>query len=56
MPRINLQSALAEKEERDGDLCKTCTAVPDEEWEPYCIHCGMYWKEVDEGLWDEAWA
>ena len=52
MPRINLQEATAEVEERRRDLCE-CGAAADPEWEPYCMHCGSYLKDVAEGLIDD---
>lgn len=53
MPRINLQDATAEAEERAGDLCVSCSAAAVDEWEPHCMHCGMYWKDVRDGMFDE---
>ncbi|WP_425099149.1 hypothetical protein [Tropicibacter sp. S64] len=50
MPRVDLRSAIAEKEERDGDICRSCSASADPEWEPYCFQCGSYWRDVDDGL------
>jgi hypothetical protein len=54
MPKVDLREAMAENEEREGDLCRTCSAAAEEPWEPYCASCATYWKEVDEGLFDKA--
>ena len=54
MPRISIQDALAEKEDDDGILCKTCKA-PAEEGSPYCWMCASYWEDCDNGLWQDDW-
>lgn len=51
MPKVNLREAQLENEERAGDLCQ-CGAAAEEGWEPHCMLCGSYWKEVSEGLFD----
>lgn len=53
MAKINISEALLEKEERDGDQCRSCSAPADDAYEPYCMHCGMYWEEVDSGLFED---
>lgn len=53
MPKINISEALLEKDERDGDLCRTCYSPAEEPYEPYCMHCGLYWEDVENGLYDD---
>lgn len=53
MPKIPLAEALIENEDRIWDKCRTCTAPADESHEPYCRHCGDYWRDVEAGLFDE---
>lgn len=54
MPKVDLRKALAEKDERDGDLCRSCEAPADDQWAPYCSSCGSYWREVEQGIFEEA--
>lgn len=49
MPKVNLRKAELEADERAGDLCQ-CGRAAEEGWEPYCMHCGSYWRDVEEGL------
>lgn len=53
MPKIKLGSALLEKEEADSVTCKTCAAPADDEHDPYCMSCAIYWKDVENGLFDD---
>ena len=53
MPRMDVRAAMEEYEEAKGDLCRSCSAPAEEAWEPYCMHCGSYWRDVDEGVFDE---
>ncbi|KGM86752.1 hypothetical protein rosmuc_03045 [Roseovarius mucosus DSM 17069] len=53
MPKIDLRQALAEAEERQGDLCRSCNAPAEEGWEPHCASCGSYWRDADEGLYQD---
>lgn len=54
MPKVSLREAILEKEDRAGDLCRSCSAPAEEGWEPYCTHCGSYWRDVEEGLFDDV--
>lgn len=52
MSRMNLTDVTLEVAERSNDFCE-CGSVPHPKYEPYCLHCGMYWEDVDAGLFDE---
>lgn len=52
MPKVNLRDAELEAHERAGDLCQ-CGAAAEEGWEPNCRYCGSYWRDVEQGLFDE---
>lgn len=32
--------------------CQTCDGVIASDEDIYCMHCKMYWKDVEEGLFD----
>ena len=49
MPKVNLSEAYDELLEREGDLCQ-CGAPAEEAWEPHCMLCGSYWRDVKNGL------
>ena len=53
MPRVSVRNALAEKEERDGDICRTCRAPAEEGFEPHCRSCSLYWRDCAEGVFDD---
>jgi rubrerythrin len=46
-----LREALDDVEEQAWQ-CRTCTAPFDDEHKPYCRHCGMYWQDCANGLWE----
>jgi hypothetical protein len=54
MPKVSLSEALAEKEEDDAITCKTCNAPADDEYAPYCMSCGIYWKDCGNGLYEQT--
>lgn len=50
---IRPHQALNQTEE-EKYKCTTCDA-PRQEDSEYCLHCEMYWKDVDNGLFDDPW-
>ena len=46
------REAALENEERKADTCSTCNAPADEDYEPFCRHCGSYWQDVRGGLFE----
>jgi hypothetical protein len=50
MPKFDIRKAELEKQEDDAVGCRTCSAPAHEQYEPYCMSCGIYWKDCDEGL------
>lgn len=55
MPKVDLRKAELEAEERAGDLCQ-CGRAAEEAWEPHCMLCGSYWRDVDQGLFNDPTA
>lgn len=51
MAKLRIPDAL-EEVRRDRWKCETCTA-PAEEESTFCLHCGMYWEDVRNGMFDE---
>ncbi|MBM1816249.1 hypothetical protein [Pseudosulfitobacter pseudonitzschiae] len=49
MGHQEIAAALLEAEDRAGDFCQ-CGAPSDDNWHPNCHICGSYWKDVEEGL------
>ena len=54
MPQMTISDALLEKADHEAVFCTSCQSVADE-GSQYCSSCGAYWKDVDEGLWDDPW-
>jgi hypothetical protein len=54
MGKVDLRKAEMEREEDDAIMCRTCNAPAEDEWEPHCRSCGMYWQDCANGLWQEA--
>ena len=44
------EEAEIEAVQADDWKCKTCDAPVDDRYALYCIHCGIYWQDVDNGL------
>lgn len=53
MPKIPLNVVADALEDEAALKCRSCSAVPDE-GEIYCLHCRLYWDEVDNGLFSDA--
>lgn len=56
LPRFDSREADAEKEEADRWRCRSCDAPIDPdvaEYPGYCWHCGSYWKDRRNGLWED---
>lgn len=54
MGKINIRQAEIEREDDATIMCRTCNSPAEDEWEPYCMSCGMYWQDCINGLWDDA--
>lgn len=50
-PRVTIPQALAEAQEVAGITCATCTGIALED-SRYCLSCGIYWADVDRGMFD----
>lgn len=53
-PAPTIADAVDEAEEAARWQCRSCDRPisPDDEYAPYCLHCGSYWQEVENGLFD----
>lgn len=51
---IHVRQAMDLLAEVSGIQCRTCDNVSVEP-SPYCHACDMYWRDVDNGLFDEHW-
>jgi hypothetical protein len=54
MGKVNIREAELEREDDDAIMCRTCNSPAEDEFEPYCMSCGMYWRDCINGLWDDA--
>jgi len=46
--KVTIRSALDQAAEEDWQ-CATCSAAA-EESSQYCMSCGLYWQDVENGL------
>lgn len=55
--KVDLHEARAEAIETRLWQCRSCDTMIEDRMDdaPYCRSCGAYWRDVDNGLFDDEW-